>query len=103
MEEALPAHARRALVTGCAGFIGSHLSEALVAAGVDVVGVDCLTSYYDRGLKLANLAELRESERFELEHVDLAESRLDDVLEGVDTVFHLAAQPGVRASFDGFD
>jgi nucleoside-diphosphate-sugar epimerase len=79
----------RFLVTGAAGFIGSHLAEALVAAGHDVLGVDCFTDYYD-------VAEKEENARgLELERLDLAEDELP--LDGVDGVFHLAAQPGVRS------
>jgi nucleoside-diphosphate-sugar epimerase len=91
--------AGRVLVTGCAGFLGSHLSERLVADGYDVVGVDCFTSYYARERKERNVALLREAPGFTLIEADLASSPLDGLLEGVDTVFHLAAQAGVRGSF----
>ena len=89
----------RYLVTGCAGFIGSHLSEALVAAGDEVVGIDSFTSYYPRRVKEANLAELRDSSRFTLVKADLTGAPLPRVLDGIDAVFHLAAQPGVRQSW----
>jgi UDP-glucuronate 4-epimerase len=89
----------RALVTGCAGFLGSHLSEQLVANGCDVVGIDCFTNYYARSRKERNLARLRETTHFTLVEADLASAPLDGLLEGIDTVFHLAAQPGVRGSF----
>lgn len=88
-----------ALVTGCAGFLGSHLCEALLARGDRVVGIDCFSNYYARPLKEANLAWLRGQERFTLIEADLAETSLEPVLDGIDTVFHLAAQPGVRLSF----
>jgi UDP-glucuronate 4-epimerase len=91
--------AGRVLVTGCAGFLGSHLSERLVADGYDVVGVDCFTSYYARERKERNVALLREAPGFTLIEADLASSPLDGLLDGVDTVFHLAAQAGVRGSF----
>lgn len=84
----------RYLVTGSAGFIGSHLLDALSAAGHDVVGVDCFTDYYDPAEKERN-ASGREVLR-----LDLAEDRLD--LDGVDGVFHLAGQPGVRSFGDVF-
>ena len=87
------------LVTGCAGFLGSHLSERLVALGEDVVGVDSFTDYYSRDVKESNLEGLRGHDRFRLSELDLGIDPLDGVLEGVDTVFHLAAQPGVRGSF----
>src|SRR5215470_4484966 len=84
----------RYVVTGAAGFIGSHLSEALVAAGHEVIGIDCLTDYYDPGLKEENARGL------DLHRLDLAEDELD--FAGVDGVFHLAGQPGVRSFGDVF-
>jgi len=89
----------RALVTGAAGFIGSRLCERLIADGHDVVGVDCFADGYERRLKEQNLDELRFAPRFELVARDLAGDALDDLLAGVDRVFHLAGQPGVRESF----
>jgi UDP-glucuronate 4-epimerase len=79
----------RYVVTGAAGFIGSHLGEALLAAGNEVVGVDCFTDYYDPGEKEENAGAL------DIRRLDLAEDRLD--LDGIDGVFHLAGQPGVRS------
>ena len=90
---------RRALVTGCAGFIGSHLSERLLADGWEVVGVDCFTDYYDRGLKDANLAGAAAHERFTLVEDDLLALPLQDLLPAGVVVYHLAAQAGVRASW----
>jgi nucleoside-diphosphate-sugar epimerase len=87
------------LVTGCAGFLGSHLSERLIQDGHEVVGVDCLTDFYPRALKERNLARLRDEPRFSFEPLDLSEDRLEGLLEGITGVFHLAAQPGVRGSF----
>lgn len=93
----------RAVVTGCAGFIGSHLSERLVACGWEVAGIDAFTAYYEREAKERNLTALREEPDFSLHELDLAEAPLEAVLEGADAIFHLAAQPGVRASFgEGF-
>ena len=89
----------RALVTGAAGFVGSHLSEALLDAGADVIGVDAFTDYYGRGRKEANLARLRTRPGFRLVEADLVEARLEPLLGGVDQIFHLAGQPGVRASW----
>jgi nucleoside-diphosphate-sugar epimerase len=87
------------LVTGCAGFVGSHLSERLIAVGEEVVGVDAFTDYYPREIKESNLEGLRDHACFTLFELDLASDPLEDVFDGVDTVFHLAAQPGVRGSF----
>ena len=83
------------LVTGAAGFIGSHLAEALVKQGHDVLGVDCFTDHYDPALKEENVAAL------DVLRLDLAEE--DPPLGGVDGVFHLAGQPGVRSFGDVFD
>ena len=84
----------RYIVTGAAGFIGSHLAETLVAAGHDVVGVDSYTDYYDRALKEENARGL------DVLRSDLADDDLD--LDGVDGVFHLAAQAGIRSFGDVF-
>ena len=79
----------RYVVTGAAGFIGSHLAQALLEEGHEVVGVDCFTDYYD-------LAEKEENARgLDVRRIDLAAEPLD--LGGVDGVFHLAAQAGVRS------
>ena len=94
---------KHAIVTGCAGFIGSHLSERLVAEGWSVLGVDAFTDYYDRSLKDANVAGLANEPRFRLEELDLAEADLTPLFRDAPLVFHLAAQPGVRGSFgEGF-
>jgi nucleoside-diphosphate-sugar epimerase len=89
----------RFLVTGCAGFVGSHLCEALVAGGDSVLGVDAFTDYYDRAIKERNIASLAGRDEFTLVEADLVEAPLDRLLDGCDGVFHLAAQPGVRGSF----
>ncbi len=89
----------RCLVTGVAGFIGSHLAERLVGEGWEVVGVDCFTDYYPRPLKEANLARLRDEPHFHLVEADLGTANLTSLLDGVEVVFHQAAQAGVRASW----
>src|ERR671931_1629401 len=84
----------RFVVTGAAGFIGSHLAETLQAQGHDVVGIDCFTDYYDPALKEENARGL------DVRRLDLADDELD--LAGFDGVFHLAGQPGVRSFGDVF-
>jgi UDP-glucuronate 4-epimerase len=89
----------RALVTGCAGFVGSHLTESLLASGHDVVGVDRLLDNYSAAVKLENLAEAREHDDFHFLQADLSEAPLEPLVEDCDAVFHLAAEPGVRTSW----
>jgi UDP-glucose 4-epimerase len=89
----------KALVTGVAGFIGSHVAESLVADGHEVVGVDCFTDYYPRPFKERNLAVLRDEGRFRLVEARLQDAELAPLLDGVQHVYHLAAQAGVRASW----
>ena len=89
------------LVTGCAGFLGSHLCEALLAHGHAVTGIDCFTDYYPRALKEANLAGLRRAPGFRLVEADIARVPLASLVGDVNVVFHLAAQAGVRNSFGG--
>jgi nucleoside-diphosphate-sugar epimerase len=84
----------RYIVTGAAGFIGSHLTRTLTDAGHEVVGLDCFTDYYDVALKEEN------AEGLDVRRVDLAEDALD--FAGVDGVFHLAGQPGARSFGDVF-
>ena len=87
-----------ALVTGAAGFIGSHLCERLLSAGVRVTGVDCFTDYYDPALKRRNLERANASDGFSLLELDLGRDDLARLPE-VSVVFHQAAQAGVRASW----
>jgi UDP-glucose 4-epimerase len=89
----------KALVTGCAGFIGSHLTEALLADRVDVIGVDCFNDNYGRRQKLENLETARQWDHFDFVPLDLSRGELGDLVEECDTVFHLAAEPGVRSSW----
>jgi nucleoside-diphosphate-sugar epimerase len=89
----------RALVTGCAGFIGSQVAEALLAGGHEVIGIDCFTDNYPREHKQANLVPAREHDRFTFVNADLVTTGVEALLEGCDAVFHLAAEPGVRSSW----
>ena len=92
----------KVLVTGCAGFIGSHLAEKLLADGFEVIGVDCFTSYYERSIKEKNIETINEHENFDFFEANLVDYNLEELLETVDTVYHLAAQPGVRYSWEKF-
>jgi UDP-glucose 4-epimerase len=90
----------KALVTGCAGFVGSHLCERLIANDIDTVGIDCLTDYYEPQLKLDNLSSLTPNPHFRFVLLDLLDiNNHKQLLDEADLVFHLAAQPGVRASW----
>ncbi len=89
----------RALVTGCAGFVGSHLTEALLRDGYSVVGVDCFNDNYGRSQKLLNLRQVGNHDSFEFVPIDLARGDLGDFVQECDVVFHEAAEPGVRSSW----
>jgi nucleoside-diphosphate-sugar epimerase len=92
------------LVTGGAGFIGSHLVERLLAAGETVSAVDDFDPYYGRARKEANLAAVRSNPRLRFLETDLARDDLAEAVDGVDAVVHLAAIPGVRGSWgDSFE
>src|SRR4051812_27046622 len=92
----------RALVTGCAGFIGSHLTEALLADRVEGIGIDCFNDNYQRPPKLRNLAhQAKDWDAFEFVPIDLSLGDLDEIVTEADVIYHLAAEPGVRASWGG--
>ncbi|MCK4735480.1 MAG: GDP-mannose 4,6-dehydratase [Methanophagales archaeon] len=86
----------KALVTGCAGFIGSHLVDKLLEQGYEVIGIDCFTDYYSREIKEANISNAWNHKNFEFIEEDILEM---NGYPEVDYVFHLAAQAGVRASW----
>ena len=88
----------RVLVTGAAGFIGSHLCEALLARGNTVLGIDSFTEYYSTARKRANLSAAV-ANGLEFKRVDLSCDPLESLVEGIDVVYHMAAQPGVRSSW----
>ncbi len=90
----------KALVSGAAGFVGSHLTDALLARGDEVVALDCFTPYYDVAAKVANVRSYRDAPDCTFVQADLRSDDLRSLLDGVDVVFHQAAQPGVRQSWD---
>jgi UDP-glucose 4-epimerase len=87
------------LVTGCAGFIGSHLAEALLEDGHSVLGVDCFNDNYARAAKWANLSRTADHDGFRLVTADLVDTDVGALIEDCDVVFHLAGEPGVRSSW----
>ncbi len=94
----------KCLITGCAGFIGSHSVERFLAEGAEVVGIDNFDPYYARRAKEENLRPLLGRQGFRFIEGDLKEVALEPLFRGVDSVLHLAAQPGVRASWgDAFN
>jgi nucleoside-diphosphate-sugar epimerase len=95
--------ARAVLITGAAGFIGSHLTDRCLERGWRVTAVDAFTEYYDEAVKRRNIDAAADDPRCTLIEGDLLELDLPELLDDVETVFHLAAQPGVRASWEQFD
>jgi nucleoside-diphosphate-sugar epimerase len=91
------------IVTGAAGFIGSHLCERLLNDGHRVTGIDCFTSYYPRLLKERNLASLRGRKHFDFQEIDLSEHPLDFVVGRAEWIFHLAAMAGLTKSWTHFE
>ncbi len=90
---------KRAVVTGVAGFVGSHLADELVRLGWKVTGIDSFTDFYDVAIKEGNIRSLLESDRFGLIRGDLNEVDLNELVRDVDVLFHQAAQAGVRTSW----
>ena len=89
----------KALVTGVAGFIGSHLAERLLGRECEVIGVDCFTDYYARSIKESNLAKANTHSSFRFVETTIQDADWSELLAGVTHVFHLAAQAGVRRSW----
>ncbi|QQE76367.1 GDP-mannose 4,6-dehydratase [Brevibacillus composti] len=90
---------RKVLITGCAGFIGSHLAERLLQDGMDVIGIDGFVDNYDASVKLRNLSAIRSHPRFAFHSSLLADKLGEPWLDEVDLIFHQAALPGVRSSW----
>ena len=88
------------LVTGAAGFIGSHLCRRLLKEKISVVGIDSFTDFYPAWIKEKNILPLLKEKKFEFIAKDINELNLKELLENTDYVFHLAAQAGVRTSWD---
>jgi len=93
----------RCVVTGAAGFIGSHLCERLLADGHSVTGVDCFTDYYPRTVKERNLTELLDHPQFTFRELDLSDGVPAGIVSGANWVFHLAAMAGLTRSWVDFD
>lgn len=93
----------KVVVTGAAGFIGSHLVERLLAADHEVVGIDCLSDYYARTLKEQNLKTSLSYDNFHFAEVDLVDADLPPLLEGAEVVYHLAGHPAVPSWAGRFD
>jgi len=87
------------LITGCAGFIGSNLVESLLRMDYKVMGLDCFTDYYSSEIKKKNMINFVNNKNFVFIKNDLNVADLKNIIEDVDYIFHLAAQPGVRASW----
>ena len=87
------------LITGAAGFIGSHLTEACLERGWNATAIDSLTTYYSPTAKVRNAAGFREHPNCTFLEQDILDADLPALLDGVDVIFHLAAQAGVRASW----
>ncbi len=87
----------RILITGAAGFIGSHLAERLASLGHTVRGLDCMTDYYARALKELNRSAVQ-ARGVTFFPLDLAVDDLSEAVRGVEIIYHLAAQPGLSAT-----
>jgi len=89
----------RVAVTGAAGFVGSNLCKYLLEHGNDVVGIDVMSDFYEVVRKEANLATLKAWHSFTFHRIDILNAPLRQIFDGVEVIFHLAGQPGVRPSW----
>ena len=89
----------RCLVTGAAGFVGSHLCERLIKEGMDVIGIDSFSDYYPRSIKQNNISKFLSESSFRFVEADILDLDLSKLLKDLDYIFHQAAQAGVRASW----
>ena len=87
------------IVTGVAGFIGSHLAETILKQDDRIIGIDQINDYYDVNQKKANIADLQKYSNFEFIKADIQELNWLELLKDVDVVYHQAAQAGVRSSW----
>ena len=94
---------QKVLITGIAGFIGSHTALAAKALNWQVIGIDSITDYYDVKIKRSNLEKLNAAGITDIHQTDLLDCDLESILRDVDAVLHCAAQPGVRDSWTHFD
>ena len=92
----------RCLVTGAAGFVGSSIVDRLLVDGYEVIGVDCFLDYYPRSIKENNLQHAKSHANFKFFDINILDPEFEQVVEGVDVVFHQAAQAGVRASWGSY-
>src|SRR5947207_3253742 len=93
----------KCVVTGAAGFIGSHLCDYLLGQGHEVHGLDAFIPYYPAAVKVRNLDAAMAHPGFRFHRLDLRHDPLDAALAGADVVFHLAAMPGLTRSWTDFD
>ena len=93
---------KKILITGCAGFIGFHLTKNFLEKNFKIIGIDSLNNYYSKNLKMKRLNILRRFKNFDFKKIDIKNyDKVHSFLnrKEIDLIIHLAAQPGVRVSF----